>query len=55
MNDTSILVARAGVDADFLNKINQTVIDVRQLHPNVNRVVANLTSPDGEVFEITVN
>jgi hypothetical protein len=55
MNDTSILVARAGIDADFLNKINQTVIDVRQLHPNVNRVVANLTSPDGEVFEITVN
>jgi hypothetical protein len=58
MNDTSILAARAGIDVDFLNKINQTVSDIRQLrasHPKVNRVVVHLTSPDGEVFEITVN
>jgi hypothetical protein len=57
-NDTSILAAGAGIDVDFLNKINQTVIDIRQLrasHPKVNRVAARLTSPDGEVFEITVN
>ena len=57
INDTSILASRAGIDQDFLNRINQAVSDVRQLkmvHPNINTVVVHLTSPSGEVFEITI-
>ena len=56
-NDTNILAPRAGIDQDFLDKINRVVADIRSLkkaHPNVGTVVAHLTSPSGEVFEITV-
>ena len=56
-NDTNILAPRAGIDQDFLDKINQTVADIRKLkdvHKNVGKVIANLTSPSGEVFQITV-
>ncbi len=56
--DSTILASRAGIDQDFLDKINRVVADIRSLkkaHPNVGTVVAHLTSPSGEVFEITVN
>ena len=56
-NDTNILAPRAGIDQDFLDKINQTVADIRKLkdvHQNIGKVIANLTSPSGEVFQITV-
>jgi hypothetical protein len=55
--DNSVLASYAGIDQDFLNKINQVVADIRNLkkaHPNVGTVVVHLTSPSGEVFEITV-
>jgi len=55
--DETILVSRAGVNQDFINKINETVASIRTLktsHPNIGTVVTRLTSPTGEVFEITV-
>ncbi len=58
-NDDVILEEpRAGIDLYFLAKINQVVSDIRYLkviHPGVGTVVAKLTSPSGEVFEITVS
>ena len=58
MNDTTILASRAGIDQDFLDKINQVVSDIRKMkdvHIGIGVVVANLTSPSGEVFVITVS
>jgi hypothetical protein len=57
-NDDVILESRAGIDLAFLAKINQVVADIRYLkviRPGVGTVVAKLTSPTGEVFEITVS
>jgi hypothetical protein len=57
MDDTTLLASRAGIDQEFLDKINQVVTDIRKVklvHPGVGEVVANLTSPSGEVFVITV-
>ena len=51
------MAPRAGIDEEFLAKINQTVVDIRNLkkaHPGVGTFVVNLTSPTGEVFEIVV-
>lgn len=56
-SDELIMTSRAGIDQDFLDKINQTVADLRALkraHPGISRVIANLTSPAGETFEIIV-
>jgi hypothetical protein len=55
-DDTSVLASRAGIDEAFLERINRTVSDIRNLRAvhTVKRVVAILTSPSGEVFEIVV-
>lgn len=56
--DTNILASRAGIDQDFLDKINQVVTDVRKVkavHKELGVVTVNLTSPTGEVFEITIS
>ena len=56
--DDSVLMTRAGIDEDFLAKINRTVSDIRgfkKSHPGVGTVVAHLTSPTGEDFQITVS
>jgi hypothetical protein len=58
MNDDTLLASRAGIDQGFLDKINQVVTDIRKIkdvHRGVGEVVARLTSPSGEVFEITVS
>jgi len=57
-SDDLIIASRAGIDEDFLNKINKTVSDLRNLkraHPGMGKVVAHLTSPTGEDFQITVS
>jgi hypothetical protein len=57
-DEETILMSRAGIDQDFLNKINQTVADLRNLkkaHPGVGTVIAHLTSSTGEEFQITVS
>ncbi len=57
-SDLTPMGPRAGIDEEFLAKINQTVTDIRNLkraHPGVGTFVVNLTSPSGEVFEIVVN
>ena len=49
---------RAGIDEDFLSRINQTVVDIRNLkraQPGVGRVEAHLTSQTGEVYTIVVS
>ena len=56
-SDKTLMMPRAGIDPDFLNKINQTVADIRNMknsQPGVGAVVAVLTSSSGEVFQITV-
>ncbi len=56
--DDLFLVARAGIDEDFLIRINQTVSDLRNFkraHPGVGKVVAHLTSQNGEDFQITMS
>ena len=53
-----LLMTRAGIDQDFLDRINRTVTDIRNLkraHPGVGRVVAHLVSPSGEDFQITID
>ena len=55
--DLEPMASRAGIDEEFLAKINQTVVDIRNLkkaHPGVGTFVVNLTSPTGEIFEIVV-
>ena len=57
-SDELFLVARAGIDEDFLNQINKTVSDLRNFkraHPGIGKMVAQLTSPDGEEFQVTMN
>jgi hypothetical protein len=56
IDDVNIILPR-GLDVDFLNKINQTVSDIKNLkmaHTGVGKVIAFLTSPSGEEFQITV-
>ncbi len=56
-DETSFMSPRAGIDEEFLAKINQTVVDIRNLkraHPGVGTFVVNLASPTGEIFEIVV-
>jgi hypothetical protein len=55
--DLTPMGPRAGIDEEFLAKINATVVDVRNLkrsHPGVGTFIVNLTSPSGEIFEIVV-
>jgi hypothetical protein len=55
--DLEPMASRAGIDEEFLAKINQTVVDIRNLkraHPGVGTFVVNLASPTGEIFEIVV-
>ena len=55
--DLEPMAPRTGIDEEFLAKINQTVVDIRNLkkaHPGVCTFVVNLTSPSGEIFEIVV-
>ena len=55
--DDAVMMSRAGIDEDFLQKINRTVADLRALkraHPGIGKVTAHLTSPSGEDFQITV-
>jgi hypothetical protein len=57
--DGDLLTAtRVGIDEDFLARINQTVVDIRNLkraQPGVGRVEAHLTSQTGEVYTIVVS
>jgi hypothetical protein len=56
-SDELIMASREGIDEDFLDKINQVVLNLRGLkgaHPGMGRMVARLTSPSGEEFEIIV-
>jgi hypothetical protein len=57
--DGDLLTAtRVGIDEDFLARINQTVVDIRNLkraQPGVKRVEAHLTSQAGEVYTIVVS
>ena len=56
-SDLEPMASRAGIDEEFLAKINQTVVDIRNLkkaHPGVGTFVVNLASPTGEIFEIVV-
>jgi hypothetical protein len=56
--DDLFLAARAGIDEDFLNRINQTVAGMRNFkraQPSIGKMTAHLTSPDGDDFQITLN
>ncbi len=56
--DDLFLAARAGIDEDFLNRINQTVAGMRnfkRVQPSIGKMTAHLTSPDGDDFQITLN
>ena len=57
-SDQTPMMPRAGIDQDFLDKINQTVADIRNMknsQPGVGTVIAVLTSPSGEEFRISVS